>query len=107
MSSSYNHLSNGKAKTCKTIVKRFIKKCFETNAEIYMALLQIRSVNRQTIGILPKFNRQPVFCDNIEINIIAIIDRQLQGSPDIDIHKSIPFPPTGSTVTVQQGHGGP
>ena len=59
------------------------EKCFETNADIYMTLLWIRStlnslglpslatflLNRLTRGILPQFNRQDVVCDIHESNL--------------------------------------
>ena len=41
MALSYNHQSNGEAEVCIKFVKRNIK-CFETNTDIYLALLQIR-----------------------------------------------------------------
>ena len=65
-----------------------MKKCFETNANIFMALMQIRSTpicprlpcpatllfNRLTRDILPKFNRHPVLCNNDESNLISVLN---------------------------------
>ena len=80
MSSSYNHQSNRQGEACIKFVKRMIQTCIETNADIYMALLQNRSTpisprspslamllfNRPKRGILPKFNRLLVLCNNNE-----------------------------------------
>ena len=54
-----------------------MKKCFETNTDIYQALFQMRSTplgpgllslttllfNRPARGLLPKFSRQPILSD--------------------------------------------
>ena len=88
---------------------------------IYMALLQTRSTpinpwlpspatllfNRLTRGILPKFSRQVMLCDNDERNFIMFLGEQSQANQDINTCKNIPFLPTGSTVAVQGGDGGP
>ena len=42
--SSYNDQSNGRAEACIKFVKRTMKKSFDTNADINLALLQIRSI---------------------------------------------------------------
>ena len=94
-----------------------MKKCFETNADTYMALLQIRLIlnspclpnqamllfNALARGILPTFTGQPVLHNNDEINLIVLFKIQPQASQDRDTHKNIPFLPTGSTVAVQTG----
>ena len=65
-----------------------MEKCYETYAEIYMALLQIRSTltipllpNPATLlfssplrRILPRCNRQSLLCDNDESNANVLID---------------------------------
>ena len=43
LSLSYNHQSNGQVEAYPKIIKQTMKKCLETNADIYMASLQIRS----------------------------------------------------------------
>ena len=67
---------------------------FETNADIYVALLQIRSTpisprlsgqvtlqfNRPPRGILLKFNRQPVLCGNDNSNLIVHLEKQPKAS---------------------------
>ena len=61
-----------------------------------MALLQVRSIpirpgllsnarilfNRAKRGILPKFHRQLVLCDNDESSLVALLKRQPQASQE-------------------------
>ena len=42
-SSSYHHQSNGQVEACIKFIKCTLKKCIETNEDIHIALLQIRS----------------------------------------------------------------
>ena len=40
---SDHHQSNGQEEACMKIIKHTMKKCIETNEDIHLALLQIRS----------------------------------------------------------------
>ena len=42
-SSSYHHQSNGQIEGCIKVIKFTMKKCIETNEDIQIAFLQIRS----------------------------------------------------------------
>ena len=95
------------------MLKKHVK-CFETNADIYIASSEIKStlvspglpssntfvLNRLTRSILPNFNRKPVLCDNNESNDTALLERQPQAGQAIDTYKNSPFILTGSTVVV-------
>ena len=105
--SSYNHQGNGQVDQCIKYVKRTREKCFETKADISMALIWIKLIpisprlqslatllfNRPARGILPKFSILPVLCDNNENNHIVLVNRQPHAYVDVD--KNIPFQPTG------------
>ena len=96
------------------------EKICETNAGIYMALLQMRLTSispglpsqatllfhRAARGILPKCSRPSVLC-NDENKHVALVNRQAHAYVDIDSCKNIPFLHTGSTVVVQHDDGGP
>ena len=69
-----------------------MKKCYETNADIYMSLLKIRLTpvnpkvpnpatllfNRPARGLLPRLSRTPIIYDNNESNHDALKRRQPQ-----------------------------
>ena len=119
MSSSYNNQSKRQTEACIKFVIRTIQKCHETNTDINMALLQIRSTmisprfprqptllfNRLTRSIPPQFNRQLVLYDNDESNPTVLIYRHPQSNEATYTHKNIPSLPTGSTAVVQQEDG--
>ena len=79
-----------------------MKKFIETNTDIYMALLQVRSTpvgpclpslaaqlfNKPARDLLPKFSRPPMLFDNDE-STAAPIKRQLNVGIDTDIHENI------------------
>ena len=64
-----------------------MRKCYETTNDIYVTILLIQLMlinprlpslatllfNRPTRGILSRFNRQPVFCDNDESNLVYLL----------------------------------
>ena len=82
-----------------------MKKCYETNTYIYMALLQIRSIlispwlpslatslfNRATKGMLSKLSRPPILFDNDEGNRTALTNRHPHANKDT--FTNIPFCP--------------
>ena len=86
-----------------------------------MSLLQIRPTlisprllnpatllfNRLSRGIMPRFSRLLIVYDNDEGNNSAPTNRQPQASKDVDTCKYNSFPPTGSTVAVQEKDRGP
>ena len=73
--SSYNHQSNGQAEVCIKFIKWTVKKCFDTNNDVYLALLQILSTpngpllgspaalifNKPIRGLMPKLSRHPYY----------------------------------------------
>ena len=80
VSSSYKHQINGQAAPCIQFVKRTIAKCYDTNVDIHMSLLQVISagigagltspaihlLNRSSRGLL--LSRWLIICDNDESN---------------------------------------
>ena len=90
VSSSYSHQGIPQAVACITFVQRTVK-CQETNADIHVYLLKIRSTlvspgllgpvmclfNRPTRYLLPRVYRTPIMCDNDESNH-AVLSRQPQ-----------------------------
>ena len=76
----------GKLKYALTVQRVTMKKCYETNAEIHMSLLQIKSTllspgllnlvmllfNRLARGLLPRFSRPPIMCYNDVTNHTAL-----------------------------------
>ena len=95
-------------------------KCHETNADIYMcvclSLLQLRSRQISSMlpspatflpntlgrGIMSRFSRLTIVCNNDECNHSAIINRHPQVSRNLDTHKIVSFLPTSSSVSGQQ-----
>ena len=94
-------------------------KCFEINADVYMASLQIRSTsishtlpipamplfNRLTRGILYKSSGPLVLYDN-NVSGLVLLETWCQTSQDIDTHKNILFLPTASPLAVYREDGG-
>ena len=88
---------------------------YETNDNIYYALLQIHLTlisprlpspvtllfNRPARGLLPKLNRPPISYDNDANSNMALVNKQPHAYVDVDTYADIPFLPTGSTVVVQ------
>ena len=82
-----------------------MKKYCKTNDDVCMALLQINSIplspwlpslatllfKRLARGLLPKFNRPPILCDNDENNYMTFVNRQSHAYVDADIHKIFLF----------------
>ena len=79
----------------------------------YMSLVQIRSpirpglpnpatlmFNRLARGILPKFSRPTILCNNDESNLTVLINRQPQLNENIDTCKNIPSESIESTLVV-------
>ena len=62
--------------------------------------------NRWPRGLLPKFNRQLLLCDNNKSNLTTGIETT-QPSQDLDAHKNILFLPRWSTVAGHREDGGP
>ena len=86
-------------------VKITMKKCHETNFDIYMSLLQIGSTlisprlpspvtllfNGPSRGKLPRFSRPPIIYNNVEDNPAMPIQRQPHESKHVDICKNTFF----------------
>ena len=116
VSSSYNHQSNRQAEACIKFVKWTFKNVLRimlTYMWLYCSPNQYQWLpspatilsKRPTKGVLPKFYRQQVLCNNDENNLIALLERQSQKSQDKDTDKNIPFLYTGLTVAVQREDG--
>ena len=89
-SSLYHHESNGQVEACIKFINHTMKKCIETNEDIHVALVQIRSVplepglqspttllfNCPILGIMPITNRQPVNLDNDYEHYEVLVNRQ-------------------------------
>ena len=79
---SYNHQSNGGEETCTKFVKRTMQKCYKTNADVFMSLLQVKSTlripgltslamphfNQLVRDLLPRLGRLHIMCDKDESN---------------------------------------
>ena len=90
-SSSYHHGRNGQVETCIRFIKLALKKCFDSNVDTYVALLNIRSTslgtglpspakllfNRPERGLLPVINRSPSNANNDDDHHDAVLkDKQ-------------------------------
>ena len=107
--------SNGQAEMCIKVVKKTMKKCYETDAGINMSLIQIRSIpispglqslsmlllNRPSRGLLLKLNKAPLVCNNNESNHTVLTNRQPQSNKEAGVHISFSFLPVVSTIVVQ------
>ena len=99
-SPSYHHQSNGQVEVCVKFVKCTLKKCFDTNADPHIALLQIQMTplgpglprlstllfNHPIKGIMPIISRPLVGINNDEGHHEALVNRQTkddknEGSP--------------------------
>ena len=81
-------------------MKRSMIKCYETNTDIYMSLLQVRSIlvrptlpslamllfNILARGLLLTFSRQPIMCDNDETDYPVLRSMQPQLYNETDNH---------------------
>ena len=86
-----------------------------------MSLLQIRSTpvssrlpspailmfDRLARGLLPRFNRPPITCDNNKSNHATLKSRQPKSNNETDTHVNFSPLPIESTVAVQCKDGGP
>ena len=109
VSSYYNHQSNRKAEAYLKFMKFTRKKYFETNTDVYLALLQIRSTplgprllkptmlifNRLARDLLPMFSRLPMLFDDDDNNDTVDIKRQFLVNIPKDTHENVPFLSTG------------
>ena len=108
-----------------------MKKCFETNTDVCLGLLQIRLTplgprlpgqatqlfNRHLKGLLTKYSRLPVLFNNDEKlpvlfnndenHYVALIKRQPHNIIDKDTCKNILLLSTGSPVALLHEDGGP
>ena len=80
-SSPYNHQSSRQVKACIKFVKQTMKKCFDTNVDENLAILQIWSIpigpgllshaillfNRPIWGVMPTISRVSMNFDTIKI----------------------------------------
>ena len=113
-SSSQNHQSNGQAEACIRFDKRTKTKVIRV-MHIYIYFFVTDDINtdqpglptpatllfnRPTRGIVPRFSRSPVLCNNDKSNLTLLVNRWPQFNEDIDTNKNIHFRPTGSTVAV-------
>ena len=88
-SSSCHHQSNRQVEACLKFTKCTMKKCFETNEYIHVALLWIRSIpleprllspiillcNHPEQGIMPMINRLLINSDNDNEHYEELINR--------------------------------
>ena len=93
----------------------------ETNEDIHISLLQIRSAplepglprpatllfNHPICGIMPIMNRLPINLDNDDEHYEALINRQTKNDKKYDPARIFDLFSIGSTVMVQQEDGGP
>ena len=96
------------------------KKCYETNADINMSLMQMRSMpkrprlqsldtvlfNRLTTGLMPIISRQPIMHNNDENNHAVLVNMHPWSCKETMTHVNISFLPTRSTVVMQCEDGG-
>ena len=89
VSSSYHHQSNGQVEACINIIKHTIKKCFDANADVNLASLQIRStplgpglphhlmllIKHSIRGILPVLCRSTINDDNNDDHYEDLVDK--------------------------------
>ena len=106
---SYNCQSNGQAEACIKFFTNTVIKWCETIVDTYMALLHITSTpaslwlprpaellfDRPARGILPKFSRLYILCDNDENNYTNLVNRPLHAYVDVYTHKTTPVCPQG------------
>ena len=118
--SSYNHQSNYQTGSVHWICKRTMKKCFETNTDVNLALIQIRSTqigtgltspatipfSRLIEGILPKQNNRLLvlyYYDEDHYNAFKL--RQGMPVKNNDTVKEHALISLGSTSAVQREDG--
>ena len=119
-SSSYYYQSNGQVEACITFVKWTMKKLFDTNADVYLALLQIRSMpeglglpikitilfSRPVRALISRVHIAPLNygCNKNHHNVLNMHEnKSLESS---DTLKEPIIIPIGSTVATQCKYGG-
>ena len=92
--SSYHHQSNRLEEAYIKFIKCTMKKCMETNEDIHVALLKIRSTplepelpspftllfNHPIRGIVPIMNRLPINSDNDDEHYETLVNRQAKNN---------------------------
>ena len=118
--SSYHHQSNGQVEACIKFVKSTLKKCFDSNGDPHIILLQIcmspvvpgfpRPANvlfKQPIrGIMPIIKRPLVGIDSDEGHYEVLIKMQTKDDKTKVLPNYVSIP-KGSTVVVQLEDGEP
>ena len=96
-------------------------KNFDSNNDVYLALLQICSTpigpglpspvslmfSRPIRGLMPKLSRPPIWFNLEDDHYTALRERQQNADESKDTCKHSPFKPSGSLVAVQREDGGP
>ena len=120
-SSSYHHQRNGQVGVCIKLMKCTMKKCIETNDDIHIALLQIRTThlepgllspamllfNHPKWSIMPIINRIPINSDNDEDHYESLVKKQTRNDKNYDAARNYDLFSIGSTVAVQWEEGWP
>ena len=120
VSSSFHQQSNGHAEACLKFVKQTMKKCFDNNTDVNLALIQIRSMpvgpgllspatllfNRPMRGLVPSTSRMLINIDYDEDNYHKLKAEQNEASKNNDTFNKYTLFPIGSTEAVQWEDGG-
>ena len=120
IASSYHCQSNGHVEACTSFSKEMLRKCIDTNADPYIASLQIRSTplgkgipspvtllfNCHIRGTMLVISMPPVNTDIDDEHHKTLVQRQVNAYKNYDTVRNSNSVPVGSTVAVEREDGG-
>ena len=119
ITSSFHYQNSGQVEVCIKFIKCTIKKYLDTNNDVNLTLLQIRSTpmsaklpspamllfNRPIRGLLPQMNRGPININNDDGQNEALKSHKIKYVKNNDTHTH--FFLIGFTIAMQNEQGGP